>query len=163
MADPRMQALAAALSAKQQSTPQGNMPVQQRVHMLNAGQIRPQGNDSRFAIDRDRMLQAEQAREAQMMQDRMYQEAQAIPQITPPAQAPSFAEAVQSPEFLIAKGRNSARGQMRHADKLSEDIKLAAELNRLQNAEMPAEVGSPGWKGRAFDAFQYLIGQKRAL
>lgn len=163
MADPRMQALAAALNAKQQGSPQGNMPVQQRVQMLNAGQMQPQQGDSQFALDRNTALQREQAMEAQMMQARMQQEAQEIPQVTPPVQQPSFVEAVQSPEFLRRKSMASPRGQMRQADKLSEDIKLAAALNKLDNSEVPAEIGSPGWKGRAFDAFQYLVGRKRAL
>lgn len=163
MADPRMQALAAALNAKQQNSPQGNMTVQQRVQMLNEGRLQPRPGDSQFALDRNAALQREKAMEAQMMQDRMYQEAQEVPQITPPAQVPSFVEAVQSPEYLRQKSLASPRGQMRQADKLSEDIKLAAELYRLENSEMPAEIGSPGIKGRAFDAFQYLIGRKRAM
>jgi hypothetical protein len=72
-------------------------------------------------------------------------------------------EAAMSPELLRQKSMASPQGQMRQADKLSEDIRLAAELNRLDNSEMPAEIGSPGMKGRAFDAFQYLIGRKRAM
>ena len=162
MPNPDMQALAVALNSRKMQAPQGNMPVQQRVQMLNMGQMQPQQGDG-FAYDRAQALQAEQAREAQMMQARMQQEAMEVPQVTPPVQQPSFAEAVMSPEFLRRKSMESPRGQMRQADKLSEDIQLAAELNRLDNSEMPAEIGSPGYKGRAFDAFQYLIGRKRAM
>lgn len=161
MPQPDMQALAAALSARRQSAPQGNMPVQQRVQMLNAGQMQPQQGDGGMA--RAEALQREQAMEAQMQQARMQQEAQEIPQVTPQMQGPNIMEAAQSPELLVQKSMASPRGQMRQADKLGEDIRLAAELNRLRNAEMPAEIGSPGMKGRAFDAFQYLIGRKRAM
>ena len=57
----------------------------------------------------------------------------------------------------------SPRGRARRVDKKAEDAAFAFERDRIDSAEMPAEVGSPGYKGRVYDAFQYLIGRKRAL
>lgn len=140
------------------------------VDLLNKGQM-PRGVElSPFAINRNRMLQEEAQREALYRADNM--QPVELPQGRPQPQG-SLAQILMNqydpstaPEtsFMLRQlSTNSPRGKMRRVDKLAEDLALAAERNRIDNAEMPAEIGSPGLKGRAFDAFQYLIGRKRAM
>lgn len=140
------------------------------VDMLNTGQA-PRGVVlPDFAINRNRMLQEEAQREALYRAENM--QPIELPQAAPAPQA-SLAQIlmnqydpVAAPNvsaMLRAKSLGSERGQKRMAGKLAEDLALAAERHRIENSEMPAEIGSPGMKGRMFDAFQYLIGRKRAL
>ena len=140
------------------------------VDLLNRGQM-PRGVElSPFAINRNRMLQEEAQREALYRAENM--QPVELPQGRPQPQG-SLAQILMNqydpstaPEtsFMLRQlSTNSPRGKMRRVDKLAEDLAFAAERNRIDNSEMPAEIGSPGLKGRAFDAFQYLIGRKRAM
>lgn len=140
------------------------------IDMLNRGQM-PRGVEmSDFAINRNRMLEDE-ARQEQLYRTENMQPVE-LPQAAPIPQA-SLAQmlmgqydpvaAPQLSAMLRAKSMASPRGQKRMAGKMAEDLAFAAERNRIDNSEMPAEIGSPGLKGRAFDAFQYLIGRKRAM
>lgn len=140
------------------------------VDVLNRGQI-PRGVElPDFAINRNRMLQEEAQREALYRAENM--QPVELPTRTPAPQA-SLAQILMgqydpstAPEIsfmLRGKSAASERGKARRTDKLAEDLALAAERHRIENSEMPAEIGSPGMKGRMFDAFQYLIGRKRAL
>lgn len=140
------------------------------VDMLNTGQA-PRGVDlPDFAINRNRMLEDE-ARQEQLYRAQNMQPVE-LPQGRPQPQAslaqilmnqydPSAAPGVSA--MLRAKSLGSERGKARQISKMEEDLALAAERHRLENSEMPAEIGSPGMKGRMFDAFQYLIGRKRAM
>ena len=140
------------------------------VDLLNTGQA-PRGVDlPAFAINRNRMLAEEAQREALYRAQNM--QPVELPQGRPQPQAslaqilmsqydPASAPAVSF--MLRSKSTGSERGKARRTDKLAEDLALAAERHRIENSEMPAEIGSPGMKGRMFDAFQYLIGRKRAL
>lgn len=140
------------------------------IDMLNRGNA-PRGLDlPDFAINRNRMLQEEAQREALYRADNMQPvelpEAAPIPQASLAQMLMGQYDPVAAPQLsamLRAKSMASERGQKRMAGKMAEDLAFAAERNRIDNAEMPAEIGSPGYKGRAFDAFQYLIGRKRAL
>lgn len=64
---------------------------------------------------------------------------------------------------VLAKGRNSGHGQQRAIDKAIEDYNFSQTRRRIDNSVMPAEIGSPGWGGRAYDAFQFMIGRKQAM
>lgn len=146
------------------------------VDMLNRGQPAPgselimKPSSLEFITRRNRMLAEEAQREALYRAENM--QPVELPQGRPQPQA-SLAQilmgqydpaAAPSISFMLrAKSTGSERGKARRVDKLAEDLALAAERHRIENAEMPAEIGSPGLKGRAFDAFQYLIGRKRAL
>lgn len=140
------------------------------VDMLNKGSA-PRGLElPKFAIDRENALQ-EEARQEQLYRMENMQPVE-LPQARPAPQA-SLAQILMNQydpstapgaSFMLRQlSTNSPRGKMRRVDKLAEDLALAAERNRIDNSEMPAEIGSPGLKGRAFDAFQYLIGRKRAM
>lgn len=140
------------------------------IDMLNGGQM-PRGIDlSPFAINRNRMLEDE-ARQEQLYKIDNMQPVE-LPQRAPAEQAslaqilmnqydPSTAPAASF--MLRSLSAASPRGRARRVDKRAEDAAFAMERDRINNSEMPAEIGSPGLKGRAFDAFQYLIGRKRAL
>jgi hypothetical protein len=138
--------------------------------MLNQGNV-PRGLAlPDFAVNRNRMLEDE-ARQEQLYRMENMQPVE-LPQGRPAPQA-SLAQILMNqydpataPEvsaMLRAKSRGSERGKRRMVDKLGEDIAFSADRYRIDNSEMPAEIGSPGYKGRMFDAFQYLIGRKRAL
>ena len=140
------------------------------IDMLNRGQVPRELEMPKFAIDRNNMLAEEARREALYRAENM--QPVELPQGRPQPQG-SLAQILMNqydpstaPEtsFMLRQlSTSSPRGKMRRVDKLAEDLALAAERNRIDNSEMPAEIGSPGLKGRAFDAFQYLIGRKRAM
>ena len=140
------------------------------IDMLNMGNA-PRGVDlSEFAINRNRMLE-EEARQEQLYKIDNMQPVE-LPERAPAEQAslnqilmnqydPATAPAASF--MLRSLSAASQRGRDPRVDKRAEDAAFAIERDRINNFEMPAEIGSPGYKGRAFDAFQYLIGRKRAL
>jgi hypothetical protein len=140
------------------------------VDLLNRGQM-PRGIElSPFAINRNRMLEDE-ARQEQLYRAQNMQPVE-LPERAPVPQAslaqilmnqydPSTAPAASF--MLRSLSAASPRGRARRADKQAEDAAFAMERDRIDNSEMPAEIGSPGYKGRLFDAFQYLVGRKRAM
>lgn len=140
------------------------------VDMLNKGSA-PRGLElPKFAIDRENALQ-EEARQEQLYRMENMQPVE-LPQARPAPQA-SLAQILMNqydpataPEasfMLRSLSAASPRGRARRVDKRAEDAAFAIERDRIDNAEMPAEIGSPGYKGRLFDALQYLVGRKRAL
>ena len=140
------------------------------VDLLNRGQM-PRGIElSPFAINRNQMLE-EEARQEQLYKIDNMQPVE-LPQGRPQPQA-SLAQILMNQydpstaptaSFMLRSlSAASPRGRARRVDKRAEDAAFAIERNRIDNSEMPAEIGSPGLKGRAFDAFQYLIGRKRAM
>jgi hypothetical protein len=140
------------------------------IDMLNKGSA-PRGLElPAFAINRNRMLEDE-ARQEQLYKIDNMQPVE-LPQGRPAPQAslaqilmnqydPSTAPAASF--MLRSLSAASPRGRARRVDKRAEDAAFAIERDRIDNSEMPAEIGSPGVKGRMFDAFQYMLGRKRAL
>ena len=147
------------------------------IDMLNRGKV-PAGSEAmmkpssfEFVTRRSNRMLEDEARQEQLYRMENMQPVE-LPQGRPQPQG-SLSQILMNqydpstaPEtsFMLRQlSTNSPRGKMRRVDKLAEDLALAAERNRIDNSEMPAEIGSPGLKGRAFDAFQYLIGRKRAM
>lgn len=146
------------------------------IESLNRGKV-PAGSEAmmkpssfEFVTRRNRMLEDE-ARQEQLYRMENMQPVE-LPQARPAPQA-SLAQILMNqydpataPEasfMLRSLSAASPRGRARRVDKRAEDAAFAVERNRIDNAEMPAEIGSPGYKGRLFDALQYLVGRKRAL
>lgn len=57
----------------------------------------------------------------------------------------------------------SDRGQAQQDINRRNNVALAQRVQRINNQAMPAEIGSPGLKGGAFELFRQAIGDKRAL
>jgi hypothetical protein len=64
---------------------------------------------------------------------------------------------------LLRRGRASPQGRAQGLQNASNNIGMMWDKQRINNAVMPAEVGSPGMSGRLFDLFQAAIGRKPAL
>jgi len=64
---------------------------------------------------------------------------------------------------LLRRGRTSPMGREQSLKNASNNIGMMLDKERINNAVMPAEVGSPGYKGRLYDLIKMAIGQKPAL
>lgn len=70
---------------------------------------------------------------------------------------------MQTQQDLLRRGRQSPMGREQSLKNASNNIGMMWDKERINNAVMPAEVGSPGLKGRLYELFRSAIGDKQAL
>lgn len=64
---------------------------------------------------------------------------------------------------LQQRGRASPLGREQAMKNANNNLQMLWDKERINNAVMPAEVGSPGLSGHLFELFRTAIGDKRAL
>jgi hypothetical protein len=69
----------------------------------------------------------------------------------------------QAQDELLSRSRMSPLGRAQGMKNASDNLQMMWDKQRINNAVMPAEVGSPGMGGRLYDLFMASIGRKPAL
>lgn len=148
------------------SVPAKDDPVRQRVMMLNSGEIKPGQGDPAFALRMQDALAAEREREAQLAAQNQSAVAEYLNgfQVTPET---SIAKQIPAgdpmSQYLVGLSRGSERGRMNYANQQIANKFLQGRLQDIQNRPVPAEIGSPGIRGRLFELFRAALGEKQAL
>jgi len=147
-------------------SPVNETSARKRVQMLNSGVIRPGQGDPAFALRMQAALEAGHQREMEL-QAQNQQAAQQFRDSFVVAEPVPITKQIPGGDpmsnYLVHLSRMSPQGRKQGMKYASDNIQMMWDKERINNAVMPAEVGSPGYKGRLFDLFRMAIGQKPAL
>jgi hypothetical protein len=147
-------------------SPVNETSARKRVQMLNSGVIQPGQGDPAFALRMQAALETERQRElalqAQNQQAaQQFRDGFVVNEPVPITKQIPGGDPMSN--YLVHLSRMSPQGRKQGMKYASDNMQMMWDKERINNAVMPAEVGSPGMGGRMFDLFQMALGRKPAL
>jgi hypothetical protein len=136
--------------------------ARRRVALLNSGQVQPGVGDPQFGIRLAQQLEAERLANQQIVLQQQQAHDALMSQLPQQSQPNGISDVVPSdrniPNWLVGMSQRSPRGRIQQSLNAYNGDALSERLAYLQTHAMPAEIGSPGYKGKLFELFRGMLG-----